>query len=266
MYATGNMKIRAIVLISVLVSFFSVGDLFSAVVTVIDSFTEAPGTVSSTGAFASQHDTGLETVLGGERFYFTQATAGATAVQIGTPFSGVALYVSTSTGFGSGGMTYGYGTPLNVDLSRSGLIFGFRLGGFGADEPGMTGDISLRVVTSGGTDEVTKPIATFVNNPIWLHEEFTGVDFTNVERLELSWGNFTQPGADLDFQMFGTVNGLPEPGTMSMLILALGVILLARKRTRAAPEPVPVRASGPSTMMNSMSSTSDLYSLPNRSF
>lgn len=174
-------------------------------------------------------------------------------------------------------LSYGRFEDLNANFDRNGLITGFTLRNFAASTDALPGFLSLTVYSDAGVGTVTKSIADFAaaSTPGWLHAEFNASnpnfsgdvpDFSNVQRLDVNWGGFTNPGADFDFSFFGTINGLPEPGTMSMLLLALGVIMLARKRTRVTPEPVPVRASGPSSMMTSTPSASDLYSLPNRPF
>lgn len=263
-------KPRFIVPISALAILLSCQSSFASVF-LVDNFTQGSAQISSSGALVTDYQTDLAGVLGGTRYAYVQRTAGSGSASLGVnvfPFLTQGFFISSANAIGIGGLSWGRFEDLNANMDRSGLIFGFQVGDFAADEPGLSGTIRLTIYSDTGTDAVAKSISTFVNNPSWRHEEFdNSVNFANVTRIDLDWYGFSEVGADLEFSSFDTLNFLPEPGTMSMLVLALGVIMMARRRTLMTPAPVVAsRSQGASAMRSPMPSASDLYSLPNRPF
>lgn len=202
-------------------------------VTLIDSFTDGSIQITSSGALVDNYQTGLDGVLGGTRYVYVQRTSpgGQVALGVNTPFAGLTAFFSTAVGNGIGGISWGRFDPLNANLSSGGVVFGFRLGEFWADDPGLTGFISLTVYSDSGNDTVTYAISDFINRPQWFHEDFdNSVNFANVSRLDLDFFGFTALGPDLEFTTFNTVSALPEPGTMAMMFMAGGLLMVVRRR------------------------------------
>jgi hypothetical protein len=145
-------------------------------------------------------------------------------------------YFSSDDARGEGMLSYGHDTSLNADFDGNGVIFGFRLSGFSADASALSGDtatMTLTIYSDTGTGSVTKMFSDLVGDDgaQWLNTEFLGdnVNFFNVSRIDLSWGNFSAHGADFSFDSFDTLNWLPESSTTSMLMVAAALIFLLRR-------------------------------------
>jgi hypothetical protein len=181
--------------------------------------------------------------IGGNRYYevdriFPAENVGETVraeTENAFGFS-VFRYVSSDGARGEGMLSYGRSTPLNADFDGNGVIFGFRLTGFNADVSALVGDtatMTLTIHSAAGTGSVTKKFSELMgdNNAVWFNTEFAddNVNFYNVSRIDLSWGNFTANGADFSFTSFDTLNWLPEPSTTSMLMVTAALIFLLRR-------------------------------------
>jgi hypothetical protein len=204
-----------------------------AVYLVVDDFTDGTTSISSSGSLATEHDSGLDGVLGGSRYSYVSRTSVGGVVSVGVnvfPFEGFTFFTSSGTARGIGGLSYGRFTPLGLDLTELNFYRGFRLDEFSADEPGLTGTIRLTLHTSGGTNAVAHSIATFINNPVWKLSDFSGVNFANVNRIDLDWYGFSQNGADIEFTTFSFDTIIPEPGTFLLLVMGGLILRTTRKK------------------------------------
>ncbi|MCZ7592388.1 MAG: hypothetical protein M5U15_09650 [Kiritimatiellae bacterium] len=148
------------------------------------------------------------------------------------PFVGYTFYTSSAQANGFGGLSYGYNNDLNLDLSDE-IYTGLFLLDFYADEPGMSGTIRLTLYSESGVNSVSRNIGAFIQNPKWELTEFPDVDLSNIQRIDLDWYGFSDPGADIEFTGFGVSNNLPEPTAVSMILLG-GILLRAlRKRKQS---------------------------------
>ena len=198
----------------------------------VDDLSSGSVNLSSSGTLQSSTEQDLEGVIEGERYAYVQRTSAAGSVSVGVnvfPFPGYAVHSSLPNSIGVGGLHYGRNTDLNADYDRNGMIFGFRLSEFSADEPAWTGTIRLTLYDGNNTEQIGKSISTFQHNPEWLHSEFNSINFANITRIDLDWYGFTANGADLAFNSFNTLNWLPEPSTTSMLMVAAALIFLLRR-------------------------------------
>lgn len=228
-----NVRATRFVLVATLVWGLAAAKTARAAYLVVDNFQDGTASISSAGPLASDYDTGLDGVVGGNRYAYVDRTSAGGAVSLGVnsfPFFGFTFYASTSSARGEGGLSYGRFSPLGLDLAADGFYTGFRLLDFAADEPGMSGTIRLRLHTSGGTNAIAYSIANFVNSPEWKLSDFTGVDLSNVNRIDLDWYGFTQDGADLEFTIFSFATIIPEPGTFVLLVMGGLILRTTRKK------------------------------------
>lgn len=203
-----------------------------AAVLYVDDFTDGSVQLGSTGSLASDYTTGLSGVVGGSRYAYVQRTSASGTASLGMnvfPFVGYTFYTSSAQANGFGGLSYGYNNDLGLDLSDD-IYTGLFLLDFYADEPGMSGTIRLTLYSATGTEAVTRDIANFIKNPKWELTEFSNVDLSNIQRIDLDWYGFSEAGADIEFTGFGISNNLPEPTSVSMILL--GGILLRTLRKR----------------------------------
>lgn len=204
-----------------------------AVYLIVDDFSDGTTSISSTGPLVSEHDSGLDGVLGGSRYSYVDRTSAGGTVSVGVnsfPFLGFTFFTSSGTARGEGGLSYGRFSPLGLDLLTSGFYTGFRLEEFAADAPGLTGNIRLTLHTSGGTNAIAYSIANFINNPEWKLSDFSGVNLANVNRIDLDWYGFSDVGADLEFTIFGFATIIPEPGTFVLLVMGGLILRTTRKK------------------------------------
>ncbi len=205
-----------------------------AVVFFVDTFTDGTAQISSTGPLSSDTDTGLASALGGERYSWVDRISAGGIVSLGIntfPFFNAAFYTSSSSGYGVGGLSYGHSSSLNLDLDEGALYTGFFLDNFGADDPAETGFIRLTVYSGSGTEAISKNIGAFEDGYSgWNFSEFATTDFGTISRIDLDWYGFTSEGADVEFTYFGITNTLPEPGTLTMLLIGGLFLRQARKR------------------------------------
>jgi len=75
-------------------------------------------------------------------------------------------------------------------------------------------------------------IGAFATNPSWAFSEFSGIDLNTVLRIDIDWFGFTLPGADIEFAILGVKNSVPEPATLTMLLIGGLALRHARKRMR----------------------------------
>ncbi len=257
---------------------FPVHVSFSAFV--VDNFRGEVGNqieiFSPTVNFASVNVTGINPsdTVGGSRYYEITAAPGSEGAVVARTetIAGVVnrfTYTSDATAIAGGLLSYGRFEDLNANFDRNGLITGFRLSGLAADEPAQTGFMSLTVYSPTGTGTVTKDIIDLLESAEWLHEEFAGdnIDFSNVSRLDLEWGGFTTGGADFNINFsISTVNGLPEPGTMSLMGLAMLMLFLVRGRgVLRASEPALAHSRQYKAGTVRAIPATDLYNVPHRS-
>ena len=59
----------------------------------------------------------------------------------------------------------------------------------------------------------------------------TGVDLSDVLRVDFDWYNFSELGADIEFSMIGITNTIPEPG--SAVLFLIGGIFLRKLRKKS---------------------------------
>jgi hypothetical protein len=60
--------------------------------------------------------------------------------------------------------------------------------------------------------------------------EFIGVDFTQLDSVELAFDFQTTPGRDVEINFFGAATAVPEPSALILLGLGGSSLLLRRRR------------------------------------
>jgi hypothetical protein len=209
---------------------------------VIDSFTAgsrltltAPGTVSRT--------TTNYGILGGVR------DASLTLPDLG----GLELFGSLAFGRGlqmdqgpsdqiRGSLVYDNFS--SVDLTDAGLNTNFAIRVSTSNSPlPVFGALQLSV-QSGQTDASADPSSSTVTFdipagnevPAWIivnFSEFSGVDFTDVNSIQLDYDFQGYPGTVLSFNSFISTAGIPEPQVARWMWPGIGMLLVGRRRQTA---------------------------------
>lgn len=149
-------------------------------------------------------------------------------------------------GFGSGGLSVGqsindeifgsltYNDFSSIDFTDGG-VYRFRLDFSSSDSPFDLNDVMSITVTSGASSSTVMvdvpgnaalPGPTFV-----LFNDFSGVDFTQVDSIELGFDLAGFPGND--FGINGFVAAIPEPSFIGLALMVIGGCLWRRTPHRA---------------------------------
>ena len=210
---------------------------------IIDDFQEGPFALGREGfsmPYTVSHKAMGSTshIIGGQRDTTFEKQAGSTTnPHVGSVNGTGAWYGS---GFGCRAvwrLEYGLDNDLNADLKADGAdVICVDLG---------TGDmwsgprpvpLTITVLSGKGTafeasDNVTKSLVN-VGTYAYSFADFSGVDFTDVDylRFEFRCTTATQDAVDFTVSSFSTAG--PEPATMSLVALGLGVAAFVGRRRR----------------------------------
>lgn len=200
---------------------------------VIDDF--STGNYSKTITSGSDLAFQSGTMVGGDRFAETIVESNPLGLEIQTDILGGTYSVSSQPQMdGMGKVGYGYAASgsgvtnddLNLDLSS---LNAFRINVLSSDQPGSL-MVTVRSSSSNGgvaVSSTTALLGDMVNVPHSIDVDFSsfaGIDFSDIDQMEFKFD--TTPSADLTV---GSVEAVPEPGTMAVLASA-GLLALRKRR------------------------------------
>ena len=197
--------------------------------------------VDDTNQTDSKTNTGLDVgcVLGGRRdsdLNYVQGGSSASSADNETE-PGELFYESPPSASAWLRLQYGVAGDMNSDLTAGGVNDGIYVRYTWSD---LTGTCQITVASSAGTNTVSKAIPPGVGDTgvlvKYAFSEFSGVDFSDVDRLTIIWTN-TSSGLDFKADFFAAGNEqdfvIPEPQSFSLL--AFSGLLLLRRLSRRAP-------------------------------
>lgn len=170
--------------------------------------------------------------LGGNRYITIDAGAGSLGIDIDVG-SGTFYYSAKDGVPGDARIEWGHNGDLNADFSSTFDILPAFWGIVGHDSACGAFDAVLTLEDGDGTvQSVTRNVAASTvwtsERVQWEYSAFSDIDFTDVDNIVLEF-NDIGGGGDLSFD-FLQGGAVPEPATFAMVLLALGVIRLTRRR------------------------------------
>lgn len=198
---------------------------------IIDDFS-AGGNFFQFGSGTNTRITMDGAILGGER------SESLTVRNTSNPFFGAMGFDGEfSLAQGNGDEIFGsllYDNFSDVDLTQGGTnhFFGLQFVGSDADFP-LTGVIQLTVRSGANVSSqfVTVPRnSTLPTLTGVAFADFAGIDFTQVDSVELAFDFAGYAGRDFTMDFFGAVTAVPEPATLMLPAALAGCGLLWRRR------------------------------------
>ena len=193
----------------------------------------------SAGGFFQQASPGTntQTVMDGSILGGTRSDTLTVPSQPGALFglinySGILALSQGSADEITGSLSYPSLSGLDLTGGGSNDAFGFAF--ISSDSPIPVGDVlSLNVTDDDSSANVTFAVPASADLPaetLLLFSEFAGIDFTNVQSVELSFDFTGHAGRDFTLDFFGATNAIPEPTTAGLAVLAALGLVVRRRR------------------------------------
>ena len=204
---------------------------------VIDDFTDGSAIAQFTvGATVSQTTTGAG-ILGSQRVDTLTVPAVPMAFMglVGFNVNG-----DLSVGQGPSDEISGslvYDALAGFDLTGGGTLNAFQLNFTSSDSSilPIVGSLTLSATSGGTTASQLVDIPPFAVLPapavpvVVQFADFSGLDFSSVDSVSLSFDFADNPGTDFSLASFEAVEAVPEPGSLALLSMA-SLVLLRRRR------------------------------------